>query len=127
MGREYKVLLIGALTIGLYDAIASISSRQFNFNYSILAAGSFIIYVTFGFISAKGNSLKTGVWVAAGVGLFDSTAGWEISMLLHANTGNVKNDPSAIVWIITAIFVTVLAAICGLAGGWLGRISKKST
>jgi hypothetical protein len=125
MKTEYKILLIGIFVIVLFDALCSIASRRFNFNYSLLAAGSFIIYGIFGFIAANEKSLKTGVLIAAGVGLFDSTVGWEISMLLHANTGDLKNNPTPIQWVITAIFVTGLAALCGLIGGWLSKIFKK--
>lgn len=113
------------LSIGLFDVVSSIASTQFNFNYSFLAAISFIIYGTFGFIATKEKSLKTGVLIAAAIGLFDSTAGWKISILLHANTGNIKNDPTTAIWIGTIIFVTGLAALCGLIGGALRRIGKK--
>jgi hypothetical protein len=122
MKQEYKIVLIGCLTIGLFDTLTSIASKQFNFSYSLLAGISFIIYCVFGFLGAKQRNLKTGVLIAAAVGLFDSTVGWEISMLLKANTGNLKNDPTIGVWITTAIFVTGLAALCGLVGGGLSKI-----
>ena len=82
MRREYKILLIGCLTIGVFDALSSIASKQFNFNYALLAAISFIIYCAFGFWGSKKNNLGTGVLIAAAIGLFDSTIGWEISMFL---------------------------------------------
>lgn len=121
MERKYKLLLIGFFAIGIFDALTSIVSRQFDFNYAYLAPGSFIIYCTFGFLGAKKINLKTGVLTAAIVGFFDSTVGWEIAMFLKANTGNVKNDPTIAIWIITIIFVTGLAAICGLIGGAFAR------
>ncbi|MGN6638911.1 MAG: hypothetical protein ACTHJ8_08360, partial [Mucilaginibacter sp.] len=58
-------------------------------------------------------------------GLFDSTIGWEISKLLKANTGGIENDPTIIVWITTIIFVTGLAAICGLIGGGVAKVFNK--
>lgn len=76
---------------------------------------------------AKKIGLKTGVLTAAAVGFFDSTVGWEISMFLKANTGNFKNDPTIPIWIITIIFVTGLAAVCGLIGGAIAKyLTKKS-
>jgi lipopolysaccharide export LptBFGC system permease protein LptF len=125
MKREYKIVLIGWLTIGLFDALGSIASKQFNFNYTLLVTISFIIYCAFGFWGTKEKTIGTRALIAAAIGFFDSTIGWEISMLFKANTGNLKNDPSIGVWIITIIFVTGLAALCGLAGGGLAKIMKR--
>jgi len=125
MKREYKMLLIGCFTIALFDTLGAIASKQINFNYTVLAVISFIIYGTFAFWAAKEKNLGTGVLIAAAIGLFDSTAGWEISILLKANTGNLKSDPTVIVWIMTAIFVTGLAALCGLIGGGAAKIIKR--
>lgn len=125
MKPKYKLFLIGFLTIGIFDALASIASRKFNFNYAYLVWGSFIIYCVFGFLGTKKTNLKTGVLTAAAVGFFDSTIGWEISTSLKANTGNIKNDPTITAWFITMIFVTGLAAICGLIGGSLVKYLNK--
>jgi hypothetical protein len=125
MKLKYKLFLIGFLTIGVFDALSSIASRQFNFNSVYLAPASFIIYCIFGFLGTKKINLKTGVLTATAVGFFDSTVGWKISMFLKANTGNIKNDPTIAAWIITIIFVTGLAAICGLVGGGLAKYFNK--
>lgn len=78
-----------------------------------------------GFWGTKKIDLKTGVLLAAAIGLFDSTIGWEISILLKANTGSLNNNPSVAIWIITAVFVTGLAALCGLIGGGLAKAFQK--
>lgn len=127
MKREYKLLLMGFLAIIVFDVLASIASRQFDFNYTYLSPGSFVIYCIVGFLGAKKINLKTGVLTAVALGLFDSTIGWEISIFLKANTGNIKNDPTVAIWVITTVFVTGFAAICGLIGGALARyLTKKS-
>ncbi|MGN6637813.1 MAG: hypothetical protein ACTHJ8_02815, partial [Mucilaginibacter sp.] len=69
MKLEYKLFLIGFLTIAIFDAISSIVSKQLNFNYAYLATGSFIIYCIFGFGGTKKINLKTGVLITAAVGL----------------------------------------------------------
>jgi len=125
MKREYRIVLIGWLTVGLFDALGSIASKQFNFNYTLLVTISFIIYCVFGFWGTKEKTLGTGVLIAAAIGFFDSTIGWEISMFFKANTGNLKNDPSIGVWIITVLVVTGLAALCGLAGGGLAKAMNR--
>lgn len=121
----YKTLLWGFLTIALFDILGSLASRQFNFNYTYLASGSFVIYCVFGFLGTKKTNLKTGVLVAAAIGLFDSTIGWKISMLLKTNTGSIENNPGVVLWIITVVFVTGLAALCGLIGGGLAKVFKR--
>ncbi|MCQ6961198.1 hypothetical protein [Mucilaginibacter aquariorum] len=125
MKQEYKILLWGLIAICLCDILGAIASRQFNFNAAILAPVSFIIYIAFGFAGTQRKRLTTGLLISAGIGLFDSTIGWKISMLLKANTGNLKNNPTIPVWISTAIFVTILASLCGLFGGGLAMLVKK--
>ena len=49
MKLKYKLFLIGFLAIAVFDALTSIVSRQFNFNYVYLAWGSLLIYCVFGF------------------------------------------------------------------------------
>jgi hypothetical protein len=125
MKSEYKILITGVVVIALFDAIGSIASRALVFNYATLGFVSFTIYAIFGFIGTRNKDLKTGVLIAAGMGLFDSIAGWEISMLLHANTGTViVVNPSPITWIITMVFVTGIAALSGLVGGVFTKIIK---
>ena len=123
MKPEYKILLTGILAITLLDTLGAIASKQLGFNYTSLAALSFIIYAAVGFFATKQRDLKTGVLFAAATGLFDSTVGWKITMMLGVNAG-VKITP--ILWLITIIFVTGSAAVCGLIGGWFTRFAKRS-
>jgi hypothetical protein len=128
MKQEHKLLLIGLVTIALLDTFGSIASRQFNFNYSLLSPVSFIIYGTVGFFTARIKNLKTAILLGAILGLFDSTIGLKISMLLHAYTGELKYQVTTGLWITTSIFTTGLAALVGLMGGGLARMVKnKST
>jgi hypothetical protein len=120
-----KLLLTGCIAITLSDALGSIISKQFNFNYTYLFLLSFSIYTIWGFYGTRIINLKNGVLVAVFTGLFDSTIGWKISMLLHANTGNIKNAPTTQVWLVTIVFVTGLAALCGLFGGVIANATKK--
>ncbi|MES2427544.1 MAG: hypothetical protein V4560_11250 [Bacteroidota bacterium] len=125
MKKEYKILLSGILAIAIVDIVGSITSRYYGFNYAILMPVSFIIYATPGYIMAKTYKRNRAVLICAAIGLFDSTIGWKISMMLKANTGNIKNDPSIPAWIITIIFVTCFAAFCGLIGAVVARMIHK--
>ncbi len=127
MKQEYKILLIGLAAIGLLDTLGSMASRQFNFDYSSMSFGSFIIYGTVSFLVTKRKSLKTGALFAAILGLFDSTIGWKISMVLKANNGTLENEVTTGFWIATSILVTGLATLVGLIGAALARLVKRKT
>jgi hypothetical protein len=124
MKSAYILLLTGCLTVLILDALGSIASRRLNFNYSRLAPLSFIVYTAIGFIGAREANQSTSIIIAAVTGLFDATIGWKISMLLKANIGEMDNNPSILRWISTALFVTLLAAICGLVGSELLRLTR---
>jgi len=121
----YKLLLSGCIVIALYDVLGSIISKQFNFNYAYLSLGSLFIYGLGGYWGTRTNNLKNGVLVAGCIGLFDSFVGWKISMLLHANTGSIKNTPTTLVWIISIIVLIGFATLCGLLGGLIANLFKK--
>lgn len=125
MKQHYKTLLIGILAVGLLDTIGSIASRQLDFNYSLLSPVSFLIYGTTAFIATRRKDLKTGVFFAAILGLFDSTIGWKLSMLLDANTGGFAIEVTTGLWIMTAVLVIGFSALVGLLGGALAGIVKK--
>jgi hypothetical protein len=125
MKQHYKILLIGILAVALLDTIGSIASRQLDFNYSLLSPVSFLIYGTTAFIATRQKDLKTGVFFAAILGLFDSTIGWKLSMLLDANTGGFAIELTTGLWIMTAVFVIGFSALVGLLGGALAGIVKK--
>jgi hypothetical protein len=123
MKPEYKILLIGLLTIGVFDALNPVISKQVKVHY-LLTAIAFIVYCVFGFWGTKEKDLKTGVIIAAALGFFDSTIGWEIIMLFRTSTSNLKYDPTIGDWIFVAILVTVLGALGGLTGGGLAKYLK---
>lgn len=120
-----KLLVTGCIAIALCDILGSIISKQLNFNYGYLFFISFSIYTGWGFWGTRTINLKNGILIAACIGFFDSIVGWKISMLLHANTGNIKNDPTIQAWLVTIVFVTGLAALCGLIGGAIANAIKK--
>jgi hypothetical protein len=104
------------------DGFGSIASRRFNFNYARLAPLSFIIYTIIGFEGAREADQVTGIILAAAIGFFDATIGWKFCMVLKPNTGQLDNNPSVARWISTAIFLTLLAGICGLVGSELLKL-----
>jgi hypothetical protein len=126
MKPEYRLLLVAIIVTAAFDAVGSIASRQLNFNYALLTLGSFIIYGVFAFIATAKKDLITGVATATAIGLFDATIGWRLSVMLHANTADLNNNPTAEVLIGTAMFVIISAAIIGLIAGLIARAVFKN-
>jgi uncharacterized membrane protein YfcA len=118
------ILLGGCLSVLVVDGLGSIASRRFNFNYARLVVLSFIVYTAVGFFGALEVNQTTAVILAAVVGFFDATIGWKTAMQLNANTGNLDNNPSLPKWILTAIFVTILAAVFGIIGAALSSLMR---
>ena len=106
-------------TLDRSSAASDVYKRQ------LLSLISFIIYGTTAFIATRQRDIKTGMIYAAILGLFDTTVGWKISMLLDANTGDIENQATRGLWIITAIIGTGVAALFGLLGSGLTRITGK--
>ena len=125
MKQERKILLIGLVAIALLDTFGSIASRQFNFNYSLLSPVSFIIYGIVGFFTTRTKDVKTAALSGAILGLFDSTIGLKISMILDAYPGEPEYQVTTGLWI--TILMTGLAALVGLMGGGLAKIVKKKS
>src|SRR5687768_12347733 len=117
MKSEHKILLIGIIAVGLLDTLGSIVSRQLDFNYSHLSFISFIIYGTTSFFTTRIKNLKTGGLYGMILGLFDSTIGLKISLLLNANTGDSNYEITTAVWIFVVVFMMATGALVGLIGG----------
>jgi len=126
MKQEYKSLLIALLAILLVNAIGSLASRQFNFNYLYVGPVSFLVYFALGYAVTQRTNLLKGTLMTGVLGLFDATAGWKVSMVLNANVGNLNNHPSSRQWITTVIAVTLYGLIVGLIGGGIAKgLTKK--
>lgn len=125
MKREYKLILASFATIAIFDAVSSVASWKFDFNYLYMAAVSYLIYGTFGFLGTVDSTIGKGVKIATLAGLFDAIAGWAISILLKANTGDIPNDPTPASIFSAMIFVSIFAAFCGLVGGGIAVALKK--
>lgn len=79
--------LLGILLVTITDALGSVASRKFDFNYGYLTPLSLGIYMIVGYLVSKEYGLTYAIISACIVGVFDATAGWQLSVALKANTG----------------------------------------
>jgi hypothetical protein len=124
MKKKYKYLLVACLAVALVDAIGSFASRVFNFNYILIWPASVLVYAILGFILTKIENIKASVCLTALLGVFDATVGWEISILLKANTSNMNNQPTLQQWAITIIAVALYGAFVGLISGGIAKLFR---
>lgn len=125
---KLNLLQIGILAIFLFDIIGSVSSRWIGFNYEYLTPLSFLIYCTISFLATRKTNLKTGVLYNVLMGLFDSTIGWLISILLKANTGGIDIQPYSVkFFLMMVISMIIIAGLMGLIGGGVALLTKKKS
>ena len=79
--------LLGILLVTITDALGSVASRKLDFNYGYLTPLSLGIYMLVGYLVSKEYGLTYAIISACIVGVFDATAGWQLSVALKANTG----------------------------------------
>lgn len=116
-----RVLLLTGAAVLLYDGVMSIASARFGFGYGSapVVLGSSLIYAAAGFFGARVRGrARAGALAGAVAGLVDSKLGLLLSALIVPGyTGAVT--PPAIAAVVVA--VTCMGAVCGLAGGLIGR------
>ncbi len=122
MKKEYKIILVGLLSITVFDIIGSVLSAKLNFIYSNLWPISLAIYVLIPFFVTRVSNFKTGLISATLLGFFDSTIGWKLSTLLGANMGFVKINLSNTELIIMIIMITFYSTFIGAIVSWLTTI-----
>jgi hypothetical protein len=125
MKKEYKIIIIGFLAITLFDIIGSITSSKFNYPYINLWPISLIIYISIPVFVTIASNFKTGMVTGSLLGLFDSTIGWKISMLLGANTVLTYANLSNKQLVAMIIIVTLYSTFIGLMASWLTIIFTK--
>ncbi len=82
MKNNYLFFSIVALTIIVFDAVASISSKMLEFDYTSLSPVSSFLYTLAGFLGCKYFNFINGVFAGFVAGLADSTLGWTVSTLI---------------------------------------------
>jgi len=104
----------------VFDAIASLASLAIGFNYEYSAFGSLVLYGAFGYWASRVRTILFALIAGALMGLADASLGWAVSWIL----GPGRWGPGALTlptWALIALQVTVVAALCALLGGVVGK------
>jgi hypothetical protein len=105
------VVVIGFISIAIFDAVGAILSRKLNFNYALLTIGSISIYATIAVFAATYGGTIIGIIASLLMGLFDATVGLKISEKLKASVPDKE-----ITWNIdlkTVVTVSIFATFIG--------------
>jgi hypothetical protein len=124
MKQLQRLFLCGGIGVVVFDAVASVASRAFDFPYTRASIGSFVIYAVVGFVAGRRFGLAMAAAAGVFLGLVDASLGWAVSRALHANAPATP-DVTPLLWVIVAITVSVTAAICAVIGGVVARATRK--
>lgn len=86
----FFIVGIALLSVTAIDALGSIASRKFRFNYGYFAILSFITYFFTGYYLSFVTSLSSVLILCGMVGIFDGTIGFKIAKRLKPYAGNVS-------------------------------------
>ncbi len=126
MTSKLRLVLLLSGAIVLFDAAASIASRQLGFPYTDATVGSYILYAIGGFLAARRADLAFAAQVGAVLGLVDATLGWAVSSAIHPNVPPMPHLTLAM-WLFVAIVVVLTSVVCALVGGAVGRATRRSS
>jgi hypothetical protein len=121
--RFRLVLFLGGAIV-LFDAVASIASRQLGFPYTNAAVGSYILYAIGGFLAARRVNLTFAAQLGVVLGLVDATLGWAVSSTIHPNAPPMPRITIG-TWVFVASVVVLTSVVCALVGGAIGRATGK--
>ena len=114
--------LLGILLVTITDGLGSVASRKFDFNYGYLTPLSLGIYMVVGYLVSKEYGLTYAIISACIVGVFDATAGWQLSVALKANTG-LDDDQLEKISLGYRIFGMIgIAAVFGFLGHFVAQM-----
>ena len=126
MKQQRIVICVGCIVVVLFDLVASLAARHFDFPYVRASIGSYFIYLIVGFLAgrvARDHHARAGSTAAAIVGLADVSIGWAVSWAIGPGRPP-SGTLSPVAWLLTAAVVVVFASAVGYVGGVLGARSR---
>jgi hypothetical protein len=122
---QFGLIVIGVIV--LFDAVASVVSRNLQFDYSKLFWASFLLYLAAGYFGCKYFDFLTGIAGGFVAGLADSTVGWFVSSVIGPYFSTAQPPYGALIISFTVIIVSVLGTFFGLIGALVCKITKRSS
>lgn len=120
MNPYARVLLLTGAAVLSYDGLVALASRQLGFDYGSGVLGSLLIYAAGGFFGVRArDTTRSGVLAGGFAGLVDSTLGWLLSTAIGPRIPQIETSPPDV--FVAVLMVTLLGAVCGFAGGMVGR------
>ena len=114
--------LLGILLVTIIDALGSIASRKLHFNYGYLTPLSLGIYLLVGYLVSKEFGLTYAILSGCIVGVYDATAGWQLSATLKANTGLDEEQLEKISIRYRILGMIGIAAVFGFLGHFIAQV-----
>src|SRR5262249_21421925 len=121
MAFKTKIWLTILVVFG-FDAIASILSKGFQFDYTRLRWVSFAIYLAAGYWGAHHRGFTFGMALGGLAGFVDSTIGWFVSRMIGPFIPTRIPSLSPVVVVLVIFTVTANAFFFGLIGAGLCKI-----
>lgn len=116
-----KTLVVILVIVG-FDAVASLLSKLFQFDYTNLVWASLLIYVAAGYWGAHRRGFFFGLLLGLLAGLIDATLGWFISTAIRPFSTTEIPPVGFSLWLIVLPVVTALGFVFGLVGAGLCKI-----
>lgn len=121
MNQFWRVVGLGAVSVLVFDTVASLASKGLGFPYGYASIGSVLIYCAVGYFVFRRWSLIRAVGAAILVELVDATLGWFISWQIGPGALPIDQVSSTII-VTTLVSVFVFAVLCALVGSAIARV-----
>jgi hypothetical protein len=119
MSPVTRIMLIGALGVVTFDAVAALLALQFGFSWAWAMLGEALLYVTVGFCGARAGGMGAGLKIGAVTAAADATAGWAVAWAI--GPGQVRG--AAPIMLVTVALVMVAGGLTlGAVGGYGARL-----
>jgi hypothetical protein len=119
-------ILITCFGVIVFDAVASLWSRVFHFEYTRFVVVSLLIYVGAGFFGAFRRGFFYGVLLGGITGFAGATGGWSISQQIGPFT-QWPMPPLGVGFIaITIVIVTIVAVLFSTVGALFCTILRQT-
>lgn len=121
MSQFWKIFGLGAVTVLVFDAVASLASKGLGFPYGYASIGSVLIYATVGYFAFRRWGLIRAVGAAVLVELVDATLGLFIAWQIGPGALPIDQVSTPVIATIL-VFILIFGVLCALVGSAIARV-----